>query len=282
MKIIKCANGHFFDSDNYLVCPQCGAPAAQTSNNQTVSDTISAKKRGFHFFSPKSKSRETKDVEVVEARSIEKAPDIIREDDIPKNNPILSHDSSKPKPDIDRTRSCVHPANGQIQLSDSEPDSQPTISLVDAVRQASASSEGKTLSYFNALSTASSKSPDDSYARVTDPVVGWLVCIGGINVGACYCIFSGMNSIGREKNNRIVISTDEAVSREKHALLIFEPRKQIFIVKPGDSSGLTYVNDNLITESIQLSNNDIIEIGRTRLMFIQLCGNGFSWQDYIK
>lgn len=152
-------------------------------------------------------------------------------------------------------------------------------SLREAVKIASASNEGKTMSYFSAAT--SQINGQSSPKRVADPVVGWLVCISGYNLGDSFNIYAGKNSIGRSSENRVVIADDNSVSRIKHALIVYEPKKRNFYLQPGDSSGLTYLNDEYITESHKLSAHDTIELGDSKFMFVPLCGETFSWEDYM-
>lgn len=168
-------------------------------------------------------------------------------------------------------------------------------SLREAIQRASASTEGKTVGVFsmgNAAPAVSSASAPVSAAASpaasaqmndgpVDPVVGWLVCIHGKHFGESFNLAAGKNSIGRSTSNRIVLWKDNSVSREKHAMVIYEPKKRNFYVQPGDSSGLTYLNDDYITESKRLAEKDILEIGDCQFIFIPLCGEQFTWEDYI-
>lgn len=157
-------------------------------------------------------------------------------------------------------------------------------SLLDKVRSASATSEGKTMSYFSAV-TGEAQQDSSSQVKnneIIDPVVGWLVCIHGNHFGESFIIVAGMNSIGRSNTNRIVLDKDPSVSREKHALITYEPKHRHFYVKPGDSSGLTYINEEYITETKQIKEKDVIELGNSKFIFIPLCGENFTWEDYMK
>jgi hypothetical protein len=152
-------------------------------------------------------------------------------------------------------------------------------SLLEAVKKSSASNEGKTMSYF---SSATSPSSVQSQPRpVAEPVVGWLVCVGGCHFGECFNIYAGKNSIGRNEDNRIVIPNDDTISRVKHALIIYEPRKRNFFLQPGDSSGLTYLNGDYMMEAKQLATRDMIDLGNSEFMFMPLCGEGFSWEEHM-
>lgn len=161
-------------------------------------------------------------------------------------------------------------------------DPAPSNSLRDVVKQASASSEGKTMSYFSAMTSGASAGNRERKANEPiDPVVGWLVCVHGEHFGESFNIGAGINSIGRNASNRIVLSRDSSISREKHALLTYEPKHRKFYVKPGDSSGLTYVNDEYITETRLLVSRDIVEIGSSKFVFVPLCGDDFTWEDHM-
>lgn len=157
--------------------------------------------------------------------------------------------------------------------------SQAEESLKDAIKKASVNPEGTTMGFFslgNAVTSQSTNAPE------TDPVVGWLVCVKGRHIGESFNILSARNSIGRNETNRIVLSKDSGVSREKHAWIVYEPKQKIFYLQPGESSGLTYLNDENIMVSKVLTARDRIELGESAFIFVPLCGDGFSWEDYIK
>lgn len=157
-------------------------------------------------------------------------------------------------------------------------------SLAEAVKNASASNEGKTMSYFSAATSAAAApaaQTGSSPRQPSEPVVGWLVCIKGPHFGECFSIFAGKNSIGRSGENRIVIGNDNSISRIKHALIVYEPKKRNFYLQPGDSSGLTYLNDDYIDESHKLAQNDTLELGDSKFLFVPLCGESFTWEDHM-
>ena len=135
------------------------------------------------------------------------------------------------------------------------------------------------MSYFSAATSGSENNTKQDVP--TDPVVGWLVCISGKHFGESFSIGAGKNSIGRNDDNRIVLYKDNKVSRTKHALITFEPKKRFFYLQPGDSSGLTYLNDDYIDESKKLKPKDIIELGDSKFLFVPLCDETFSWEEYL-
>lgn len=113
----------------------------------------------------------------------------------------------------------------------------------------------------------------------TEPVVGWLVCISGENAGEDFALKSGRNFIGRSASMDIVLAGDKSVSREKHAILLYEPRKREFLAQPGDSRELFYVNDEVVLNTEKLNAYDKLLIGNTELLFVPFCGEKFAWED---
>ena len=110
-----------------------------------------------------------------------------------------------------------------------------------------------------------------------DPVVGWLVCWEGPSRGQDYRIKSERNFIGRDRSMDIVITGDDGISRENHAIISFNPKNNRFRLIPGDGHGLVYLNDEEVYMPIELERGDIIELGETRLVFIPFCEGDISW-----
>jgi hypothetical protein len=110
-----------------------------------------------------------------------------------------------------------------------------------------------------------------------DPVVGWLVCFEGNNQGRDYRILSGRNVIGRDLSSQICIAGDETISGLNHARIFFDPRNLTFHVTEGDGRSGVYVNGNVVLQPTQLQPYDVLELGRTKLVFVPLCGDRFRW-----
>lgn len=110
-----------------------------------------------------------------------------------------------------------------------------------------------------------------------DPVVGWLVCVEGPDKGRDFRIKTENNAVGRSRTMDIAISGDDSISRDRHAIVTYEPRSGKFLITPGDARGLVYVNDEVLSSTRELSALDAIEMGETRLLFVPFCGEGFSW-----
>ena len=117
----------------------------------------------------------------------------------------------------------------------------------------------------------------DTSPGKADPVVGWLVCLDGPDRGRDFRLHAEKNFVGRAPNMDVCIPSDETVSREKHGVVIFDPKKQVFWTLPGDSSGLVYLNGDIVHTPTQLKRDDILEIGQTKLVLIPFCGEQYNW-----
>lgn len=112
-----------------------------------------------------------------------------------------------------------------------------------------------------------------------DPVVGWLVCVQGPEKGRDYRVRSERNGIGRGADMAICVQGDEAISRENHAYISFNPRKGTYRIAPGDGRGMTYLNGEEVDVPMPLKAYDRIELGQTHLLFVPLCGEQFNWES---
>lgn len=117
---------------------------------------------------------------------------------------------------------------------------------------------------------------------VFPPVVGWLVCVEGPHFGEDFRLKVGGNFVGRSSMMDVALTNSRKVSRDKHAVVVFEPKESIFLVNPGDSRELFYLNGRVVLQVEKMKAHDILEIGDLKLMLIPLCGEAFHWEDFKK
>lgn len=113
------------------------------------------------------------------------------------------------------------------------------------------------------------------------PVCGWLVIIEGIGKGQDFRLIQGENRIGRDNNMEICLdfghNSDEAVSRDTHAIVVYDPYAHEFFVERGKSRNLPLLNGATVRGEPILHSHDVLQVGQTKLMFIPLCDKSFSW-----
>ena len=112
-----------------------------------------------------------------------------------------------------------------------------------------------------------------------DPVVGWLACVAGPSRGKSYTVRGGVNSIGRSERMDIVITGDLKISAENHAKISYSDKHNRFNLLPGEGRNIVYLNDEEVFTPMPLKAYDLIDFGETKLLFVPLCGEKFTWED---
>lgn len=114
-----------------------------------------------------------------------------------------------------------------------------------------------------------------------DPVVAWLVVVGGPGLGAYRPVYEGNNTIGRAASQRIAIDFgDEGISSEEQAYLRYDSTDRRFLFVPNlAKTNVVSVNDTKPTGALELHGMDVIMMGRTQLAFVPFCGPDFDWAE---
>ena len=114
-----------------------------------------------------------------------------------------------------------------------------------------------------------------------DPVVGWLVIIGGPGLGAFRPVYEGNNTIGRNASQRIPIDFgDDAISAEEQAFLRYDSADRQFLLVPNlAKTNVIAVNEMKPTSAVKLAAMDVITMGRTQMVFVPFCGDDFDWSE---
>ena len=115
-----------------------------------------------------------------------------------------------------------------------------------------------------------------------DPVVGWLACVAGPSRGKSYTVRGGVNSIGRSERMDIVITGDLKISGENHAKISYSDKHNRFNLLPGEGRNIVYLNDEEVFTPMPLHAYDLIDFGETKLLFVPLCGERFTWKTEEK
>lgn len=189
MNLIRCANGHFYDSERFSECPFC--------NQDRISTVLDGGADGENLYTQ------------------------------PLNPP-------DPEPDDDFNTDDIT----------------------------------KTVGYFDVVET--------------EPVVGWLVAISGKHLGQDFKLKAGRNFIGRADDMDVALTDDNSISRDRHAIILYEPKSNVFLVQPGEAKQLFYLNEKVVLEATKISAYDVISLGETNLLFIPCCSSKFNWESIKK
>ena len=302
MNVTKCENGHFYDADKYAVCPHCGAkplsdaakpedakpekphrfwgksPATNIEIAQVPDRTIG---KTFGIFGDEHSADKSKSIGITETVINNRNDNLpftgIVHTDKDDNANFVNADQNNADPGAEYAETNIETDKQGEQPSVGETTNKSS-GLADEIRKVSADSQDKTVGFFH-IAMPNEKGVKST---VSDPVVGWLVCVKGAHFGESFNIYVGRNSVGRSENNRIAITKENTISREKHAWITYEPKKREFFIQAGEGTGLAYLNGENVMESHQLNLKDKIEFGEGMFLLIPLCDRDFSWEDYME
>lgn len=280
----KCKS--YYNSDRYTVCPHCNTPSDASDKAKSISDNSPSEgkkksdKNGFFEIIPKyipiHKGAK-------EEKHFEKSDITDRNDVLSESKEVKVEDEKKylePEPikkdDFSKERNMsledIRDKSDKISSDDfdkkNDADEKETKgSLAQAVAETNPVADMVTVARYN-------------FSDEINPVVGWLIAVKGEYKGSAFILNSGNNNIGRSLTNAVALAKERTVSRERHASIIFDPDNNKFFIKPGESSGLTYVNNELLLSVRELNSWDKIRLGAVEFVFVPLCSEYFSWDEY--
>lgn len=256
MNLCRCEKGHFYDKEKYATCPHCAGGSA-------ADDTLTAAFPNDPTIG-RPQSRE----------SIQNPPTEDYEPDLPL--PLQLADEPTEAVYSTHTDSPTVPLDAiskTVSMSGDVDDNDYTIGIYDDFFAPPTPGE-------SAGTYRQSGKPVKN--KVSTPCVGWLVALGGEHIGTDFRLKAGKNFIGRSSQMDIALTDDKSVSRERHGIVVYEPKAHLYLVQPGESSSLVYRNDEVVLTPVKLEPYDVITVGEVNLLFMPLCGTRFNWGDLFK
>jgi len=120
----------------------------------------------------------------------------------------------------------------------------------------------------------------------TEPAVGWMVCVEGVDKGRSFRLVKGNNTIGRPGNgkNYAVSLTDQGISRKGACgVIVYNEKTNQFFITPGDltTNINPYLNDDILLSPQILSPRSVLEVAGDVLIFVPFCSDKFKWNFSI-
>lgn len=118
------------------------------------------------------------------------------------------------------------------------------------------------------------------FDAMDDPVVGWVVIVGGPGKGRALALSAGKNDIGRGADQRISLAFgDDAISEKRHTVITYDPENRRFFLQDGEGRNLTYMAGEPVMSPMELTGGEAFRLGETTLRFVPLCGDEFDWAE---
>lgn len=274
MNLCRCENGHFYDKEKYPTCPHCKGGSA------------SDEKRTVSWW-----DKNGSDGATVPVDNIPDKPSISVQQ---KENPFEKEGVGS-QPAVQQIPFNTPPAVRGFSANDITigGDNGDTPTVPWDPNQSGDDDDGYTKGYFddafkdmtkesaNRQTVPGVQTPAPHVNKVSTPCVGWLVALGGEHIGTDFRLKVGKNFIGRSPKMDIALTEDKSVSRERHAIVVYDPKSNMYLIQPGDSSSLVYHNNNLLLTPEKLEAYDMITVGDVNLLFMPLCGAKFSWGSVL-
>ena len=274
MNLCRCENGHFYDKEKYATCPHCSGGSAE-DNSLTAAfteDITSAVPRGG-VQSGDTESFDTADSLPVADRFADESTEALYVDPFQQDSPTI-------------------PLNFSPTIPQEPDDDDHTIGIYDDFFATSSPEQdymGKKNQRFTSPVTSVNQFNQihkvdrvNKANKVSTPCVGWLVALSGAYIGTDFRLKTGKNFIGRSAQMDVALTEDKSVSRDRHAIVVYEPKAHLYLVQPGESSSLVYRNDEVVLTPVKLQAYDIITVGDVNLLFIPLCGKQFNWSQLFE
>lgn len=272
MNLCRCENGHFYDKEKYPTCPHCKGGSA------------SDEKRTVSWW-----DKNGSDGATVPVDNIPDKPSISVQQ---KENPFEKEGVGS-QPAVQQIPFNTPPAVRGFSANDITigVDNGDTPTVPWDPNQSGDDDDDHTVGFFDDVFTDTTKEATKGPVipgmpaqasvqhvnKVSTPCVGWLVALGGEHIGTDFRLKVGKNFIGRSPKMDIALTEDKSVSRERHAIVVYDPKSNMYLIQPGDSSSLAYHNNNLLLTPEKLEAYDMITVGDVNLLFMPLCGAKFNW-----
>lgn len=285
MNLSRCEKGHFYDKEKYATCPHC-------SGGSATDDSLTA------VFTEEATAAITPAAAPVPAPTPDTAMPVTPIAPVTPVTPIMP---AAPAPSMENQISNLPVADmsaDQMTVAMTNADN-PTVALnsnpfdTNMVPEDSADDDDDhTVAFFEDVFAAAAPSATAATAeapktvksvnKVSTPCVGWLIALGGGHIGTDFRLKAGKNFIGRNANMDVALTEDKSVSRDRHAIVVYEPKQHLYLVQPGESSSLVYKNNEVVLSPVELKAYDMITVGDVNLLFMPLCGEKFNWSDLFE
>lgn len=276
MNLCRCENGHFYDKEKYPTCPHCKGGSA------------SDEKRTVSWW-----DKNGSDGATVPVDNIPDKPSISVQQ---KENPFEKEGVGS-QPAVQQIPFNTPPAVRGFSANDITigVDNGDTPTVPWDPNQSGDDDDDHTVGFFDDVFTDTTKEATKGPVipgmpaqasvqhvnKVSTPCVGWLVALGGEHIGTDFRLKVGKNFIGRSPKMDIALTEDKSVSRERHAIVVYDSKSNMYLIQPGESSSLAYHNNNLLLTPEKLEAYDMITVGDVNLLFMPLCGAKFSWGSVL-
>lgn len=99
--------------------------------------------------------------------------------------------------------------------------------------------------------------------------MGMLVCVAGQMAGEAFVLKEGENVIGRGANMDVALIYEDTISRQQHAMLVWDARQQAFMLQYDESRQDVWINENSVPSGSVVADRDVLRLGTCELILVE-------------
>lgn len=283
MKLTRCMHNHYYDGSKHSKCPHCVEKGFIPSDEEKLRKDIPAlceyvdekhepkdlSAVSIHpplrvTSSPEYGNSDTKTTDLIHGINADPAAAVPPQSDTGVvNQPAVSQKINEEATDEQVNTESLP----DVHLPEKNEDQSSLQNEISSVRQF-VGQDSKTVAFYD--------------VEATEPTVGWLIALNGAYVGESFTLKAGRNNIGRWTKMDVALPQEASVSRDRHAILTYDPSGRKFFIQPGEGNALVYLNDEILLVPSLLKDEDVIKLGECKLLFKLLCGDTFTWDTYLR
>lgn len=288
MNLSRCSNGHFYDKEKFPTCPYCAQGAGNDDGLTSVFDESQGNDIGatqpLTYNNPPQQPQAGDFVQ----NNIQTEQNMMNNfgrgghEEVADATETLGGNPDSLGSSQDSFIGITEPRKSAVQEVQkitpggvTEEDDDHTVASYDDIFSSPTTSKANTAPVKETVAKEPVK------RSVSTPCTGWVIALDGNHLGEDFRLKVGKNFVGRDASMDIALVGDKSVSRNKHAILVYEPKQHLYLVQPGESSELVYLNDEVVLSPMKLQAYDVITVGEVKLLFMPLCGAKFNWTDYL-
>ena len=101
----------------------------------------------------------------------------------------------------------------------------------------------------------------------------------GKKKGKDFLYYGQRKVVGRSGSNCFCIDFDDSGSAVVNVIISYNDKNNKFYIQIGEhQKNNVYLNDEMLLAPMELKENDVIEMGETKLMFRPFCNDTFRWE----
>ena len=239
MNLSRCSNGHFYDKEKFPTCPYCAQGAGNDDGLTSVFDESQGNDIGA-----------TQPLTYNNPPQQPQAGGYVQNNIQTEQNMMNNFGRGGHEEVADATETLG--GNPDSFIGRTEP-RKPSVQEVQKITPGGVTEEDDdhTVAFYDDIFSSPTTSKADTAPvketvakepvkrSVSTPCTGWVIALDGNHLGEDFRLKVGKNFVGRDASMDIALVGDKSVSRNKHAILVYEPKQHYILFSRESQANLS-------------------------------------------